>query len=207
MKSQIVPVLGVAAWSGTGKTTLLTKIVPVLKLNGLRVALIKHAHHQFDVDHPGKDSHKLRKAGADQVVIASNNRVVTICEVPEREEEVTLEDILANIQFERLDLILVEGFKMAAIPKIELHRQCLRKPYLYKTDKNVIALAHDRPDTSLPENMSSLNLNDSDGIAKFVLQWVNNQQAVFSVSNAPPTLKFSINGSQHTTAQGALAQA
>jgi molybdopterin-guanine dinucleotide biosynthesis protein MobB len=138
-----VPILGFAAWSGTGKTTLLSQIIPLLIARGLRVALVKHAHHSFDIDHPGKDSHILRKAGANEVVIASRHRIASVRETPGNQKEPRLIDILSVMQTNQLDLILVEGFKMEDIPKVELHRKSLNQPYLYPNDMNVIALAED----------------------------------------------------------------
>lgn len=179
-----VPILGFVAWSGTGKTTLLTKLIPLLKTSGLRVALIKHAHHHFKIDHPGKDSHRLRKAGADQIVIASKHRIATIRETPEKTREPELEDVLENVHLEDIDLLLVEGFKMASIPKIEIHRHSLGKPYLYPDDRNIIALAQDTPAIS-PMAIEILPLNQAEEIAAFVLGWLDSQQSnsVISLSN------------------------
>ncbi len=181
MSEITVPVLGFIAWSGTGKTTLLTRLIPILKSEGLRLALIKHAHHHFDIDHPGKDSHRLRKAGADQIVIASKHRMATIREMPENQQEPQLEEILAGMRLDALDLILVEGFKMADIPKIELHRRDLSKPYLYPDDKHIIALAQDELSaTSHP--ITHLDLNQPRQIADFVLEWVSKQASKPAVS-------------------------
>ena len=172
-----VPILGVIAWSGTGKTTLLTQLIPLLKCRGLRIALIKHAHHQFEIDHPGKDSYRLRKAGAVQMVIASKHRIASIKELPDNDREPSLEDILENIDLENLDLILVEGFKMADIPKIELHRQSLNKPYLYPKDKNIIALAQDQPDSEMRRSIRCLDLNHVEQIADFMGSWIASRRS------------------------------
>jgi molybdopterin-guanine dinucleotide biosynthesis protein B len=163
-----LPILGFAAWSGTGKTTLLSQVIPLLKDRGLRIALIKHAHHSFDIDHPGKDSHTLRKAGANEIVIASKHRIASIRETPANQDEPSLIDMLSLIQVDQLDLVLVEGFKMEDIPKVELHRKCLNKPYLYPQDANVIALAEDQC-TDVPRHgIECLDLDRPVKIADFV---------------------------------------
>ena len=170
-----LPILGFAAWSGTGKTTLLSQIIPLLKARGLRIALIKHAHHSFDIDHPGKDSHTLRKAGADEIVIASKHRIASIRETHANQDEPSLEDMLSLIQVDQLDLVLVEGFKMEDIPKVELHRKCLNKPYLYPQDTNIIALAED-PCTQIPRHgIKCLDLGQPEQIAAFVARFVKRQ--------------------------------
>jgi len=138
-----LPVMGFAAYSGTGKTTLLSKVIPLLTNKGYRIGIIKHTHHNIDIDKPGKDSHVLREAGAAQTVVASRNRTAIIIEKPEAKNEPILEDALANLQTASLDLVLVEGFKAAKFMKIELHREALAKPYLYPTDTNIIAIAAD----------------------------------------------------------------
>jgi molybdopterin-guanine dinucleotide biosynthesis protein B len=162
-----IPLLGICAYSGTGKTTLLTRLIPLLREQGLRVAVIKHAHHDFDIDHPGKDSFELRKADACQVVISSARRKVSITEIVDRPEP-SLEELLEDIDLANIDLVLVEGFKHAPIPKIELHRVALRKPYLYPDDENVIALATDReivPERPIP----LLDISKPEQIARFIL--------------------------------------
>jgi len=177
-----VPVLGFAAWSGTGKTTLLSQIIPLLKSRGLRVALVKHAHHSFDIDHPGKDSHILRKAGANEVVIASRHRIAAVRETPGNQKEPRLIDILSIMQIDQLDLILIEGFKMEDIPKVELHRKSLNKPYLYPNDTNIIAVAEvsdskvDRP------GIESLDLEQPGKIAEFVERFMKQHPRRATVS-------------------------
>src|SRR5215831_14090336 len=139
-----VTVIGVAAMSGTGKTTLLLKLIPLLTARGLRVGLIKRAHHTFDTDKPGKDSYELRKAGASQVLIGSDRRWALVVE-----KEQTIEpdafDLLGKLYTDTLDLILIEGFKASPLPKIELHRPALGHPLLADTDPYVIAVATDEP--------------------------------------------------------------
>lgn len=167
-----VPLMGFAAWSGTGKTTLLSKLIPILAEKGLRTGLVKHAHHCFDMDFPGKDSYVLREAGAAEVVVASRHRIANIVETRSSEQEPSLEDALASAHADRLDLILVEGFKAAAIPKIELHRQALNKPYLYPNDTNIIAIAEDSPNSDLARNITQLDLNQPARIAEFIESWM-----------------------------------
>jgi len=167
-----IPILGFAAWSGTGKTTLLSRVIPILKAKGLRIALVKHAHHSFDIDHPGKDSHTLRKAGADEVVIASRQRIASVRETPENGDEPVLQDILAMLHIDQLDLVLVEGFKMEHIPKIELHRSSLNKPWLYPDDEYIIALARDIDGPQPACNIECLDIDQPEQVAEFVERFV-----------------------------------
>ncbi|GHW51778.1 bifunctional molybdopterin-guanine dinucleotide biosynthesis adaptor protein MobB/molybdopterin molybdotransferase MoeA [Vibrio cholerae] len=163
-----LPLLGFAAYSGTGKTTLLEALLPKLTATGLRIGLLKHAHHDFDVDKPGKDSYRLRKAGASQMLIASRNRHALMTETPDAEAE--LDYLLTRFDAEKLDVILVEGCKNIAFPKIELHRAEVGKPWLYPHDENIIAIAADETvETALPQ----MHINDLDAIADFVLDYVN----------------------------------
>ena len=161
------PTLGFAAYSGTGKTTLLTQLIPLLRERGIRLAVVKHAHHEFDIDKPGKDSYELRKAGAVQTLIASKRRWALVTESTP-ESEPTLADLVARLDHAALDLILVEGFKHVAFPKIELHRARLGKPFLFPDDRSVIAIACD--DTDLPDagSLPLLDLNDPSQIAEFI---------------------------------------
>jgi molybdopterin-guanine dinucleotide biosynthesis adapter protein len=165
MKNAKVPILGFAAFSGTGKTTLLTQLIPILKQQGLRIGLIKHSHHNFQIDQPGKDSFRLREAGASPVMLVSTHRRAIITEFQPR-EPVLDEQLLAFDQSE-LDLILVEGFKATNFPKIELHRPSLNKPLLYPNDPNIIAIATDYP-LDTPQNLVQLDLNQPATIAKFI---------------------------------------
>lgn len=166
-----IPILGFCAYSGTGKTTLLRQLIPVLNKQGLELGVIKHAHHHFDVDKPGKDSYELRKAGAQQMLVSSSRRYALIHEHMKPNAEPDLHELLALLDHSMLDLILVEGFKHEAFPKIELHRQALNKPYLYTEDKNVIALASD---TSAPPQCTIpfLDLNDIEMIGSFIQERV-----------------------------------
>ena len=169
------PLLGFAAYSGTGKTTLLVKLIPELKKRGLRIAVIKHAHHNFDVDKPGKDSYELRKAGAAPMLISSSRRTVIMID-NEVESEPELETLLSHIPPQSVDMVLVEGFKQWPFVKIELHREATEKPLMYDTDNNIIAIAHDRGKENLLTNtdIPQLDLNNIDEIADFVLQFQQN---------------------------------
>ena len=171
------PILGFAAYSGTGKTTLLVKLIPLLKQRGLRIAMIKHAHHKFDVDKPGKDSYELRHAGASPMLISSSRRIALMIDKPQ-ESEPDLQDLLGYINPEDIDLVLVEGFKQWPFPKIELHRPALGKALIFPDDDNIIAIAHDLADdaelagkTDIPR----LDINNVEQIVEFVLNYSNQQ--------------------------------
>ncbi|HHX8439820.1 TPA: bifunctional molybdopterin-guanine dinucleotide biosynthesis adaptor protein MobB/molybdopterin molybdotransferase MoeA [Vibrio diabolicus] len=168
-----IPILGFAAYSGTGKTTLLEALLPKLTEAGLRIGMLKHAHHNFDVDKPGKDSHRLRKAGASQMLIASRNRFALMTETPEAEAE--FEYLLTRFDEDKLDVVLVEGCKNIAFPKIELHREEVGKPWLYPHDENIIAIASDSAE--LDSELPQMNINDLNAIAQFVLQYVQDAKA------------------------------
>lgn len=163
-----LPLVGFCAYSGTGKTTLLTKLLPVLRATGLRVGVLKHAHHDFDIDHPGKDSHDLRHAGAEQMVIASSKRMALIKERKTSDNEPDLNEALAILDPATLDLVLVEGFKREPFPKIELYRPALRKPLLFPKDNNIIAIATDAPLEVAPSIIPCLDLNDIEAISEFI---------------------------------------
>ena len=160
------PVLGFSAFSGTGKTTLLCRLIPLLKERGVRVAMVKHAHHTFDIDTPGKDSYELRKAGADQMLVASSQRWALMVEDP-HDDRPDLDRLLAHLDPAHADLILVEGFKDEAIPKIELHRAGLNQPLLFPDDEDVVAVATDAP-LPVVTDLPVLDLNDPAAIADFV---------------------------------------
>ncbi|HBC3405804.1 bifunctional molybdopterin-guanine dinucleotide biosynthesis adaptor protein MobB/molybdopterin molybdotransferase MoeA [Vibrio parahaemolyticus] len=168
-----IPILGFAAYSGTGKTTLLEALLPKLTEAGLRIGMLKHAHHNFDVDKPGKDSYRLRKVGASQMLIASRNRFALMTETPEAEAE--FEYLLTRFDEDKLDVVLVEGCKNIAFPKIELHREEVGKPWLYPHDENIIAIASDSAE--LDSELPQMNINDLDAIAQFVLQYVQDAKA------------------------------
>lgn len=153
-------VIGLAGWSGSGKTTLITKVIPVLAGRGLKVATVKHAHHDFDIDQPGKDSWLHRAAGASEVIVASSRRFALIHEL-RGEPEPPLEDILAKLS--PADLIIVEGFKRHAHPKLEIYRASVGKPFLHPDDDCIVAIASDAPLPQAP--LPVLPLDDIEGIA------------------------------------------
>jgi len=142
-------VIGLAGWSGAGKTTLLVKLIPELRRRGLTLSTVKHAHDGFDVDQPGKDSFAHRQAGATEVLVGSARRWALVHELRD-EPEPALSDLLRRLS--PVDLVIVEGFKAQAHPKIEVHRAANGKPFLFETIPNVRALATDAsfPQTSLP---------------------------------------------------------
>ena len=159
-------ILGFAAYSGTGKTTLLTKLIPLLKQRGLGVGVIKHSHHDFEIDHPGKDSHSLRSAGASPVMIVSPYRRALITEFSTH-HEIKLKEQLAAFPKDNLDIILVEGFRHEPFAKIELHRPSLGKSLLYPIDSNIIAVASDQA-LMTPETITFLDLNHPIMISDFI---------------------------------------
>jgi molybdopterin-guanine dinucleotide biosynthesis protein B len=157
-------VVGLAGWSGSGKTTLITKLIPVLVGRGLKVATIKHAHHAFDIDRPGKDSWLHREAGASEVVVASSRRWALVHELRD-EPEPPLGELLAKLS--PADLVIIEGFKRHAHPKLEIYRTAVGKPLIYPQDDCIVAIASDQP---LPQaQLPVLLLDDIEGIAN-VLQ-------------------------------------
>lgn len=169
-----LPVVGFCAFSGTGKTTLLTHLLPLLKERGLRIGVVKHAHHLFDIDQPGKDSYELRRAGADQMLVASRNRMARIEEFRTPRNEPSLEESLSALDPNRLDLVLVEGFKHERYPKIELHRPDLGRPLLFLSDPDIIAIATDTPAVNPGNHLPVLDLNQPDEIAAFIQRWILN---------------------------------
>jgi len=171
-----IPILGIcAARSNAGKTTLINKLIVELGVRNIRVSVIKHAHHQFDIDHPGKDSYKIREAGAVQTLIASSNRWALMTEMqrtPNPPDETNLDTLIQLINPDYADLILVEGFKTANIPKIEVHRPSLGEPRLWAGDPNIIAVASDvQLETKL--QLPVLDLNNIEAIANFILKRIN----------------------------------
>ncbi len=158
-------VMGISGWSGSGKTTLVTRLLPVLVARGLRVSTVKNAHHEFDVDTPGKDSYEHRAAGASEVLVASARRWALMHEYREAAEpEPHLDALLARLG--EADLVLVEGFKHEPHDKIEVCREGSRREPLYPGDRSVVAVASDRP---LPDaNRPVLDLNDTQVIADFI---------------------------------------
>jgi len=165
------PVLGFAAYSGTGKTTLLEKLLPLLTAEGLRIGMIKHAHHNFDIDKEGKDSYRLRHAGAKQMLIASKNRWALMTETPDQDSDPDLQKLINKLDQSQLDLILVEGFKHIPFDKIELHRSETNKPFLHPNDNSIIAIATNKSST-VSTQLPLLDINKPDSIASFILQGI-----------------------------------
>lgn len=166
------PVLAIAAWSGTGKTSLLKKLIPALCAQGIRPGLIKHTHHNMDVDKPGKDSYELRKAGAAQTMVASAQRWALMTETP-GEQVLDLDYLVSRMDHSTLDLVLVEGFKHESVAKILLFRRDAGHEVDELTlDQHVIAVASDVP-LSLP--VPVLDLNDIDGVVAFIQAWMAGQ--------------------------------
>ena len=166
------PVLAIAAWSGTGKTSLLKKLIPALYARGIRTGVIKHTHHNMDIDKPGKDSYELRHAGAAQTMVASAQRWALMTETPEK-DTLDLNYLVSRMDHSALDLVLVEGFKHESVAKILLFRQGTGHGIDELTlDQDVIAVASD---VSLTIQMPVLNLNDTDEIADFIEVWLQTQ--------------------------------
>ncbi len=168
MKNASIPILGFAAPSGTGKTTLLAQLIPQLNVQNIRVGLIKHSHHNFQIDKPGKDSFRLREAGATPVMLVSSHRRAIITDFANPQEP-DLDEQLAYFEQSGLDLILVEGFKRECFPKIELHRPSLMKQPLYINDHSIIAIASDDQALSLKRDIVSMDLNNIAQITQFIL--------------------------------------
>jgi molybdopterin-guanine dinucleotide biosynthesis protein B len=158
-------IIGLAGWSGSGKTTLITKVLPRLIARGCTVSTLKHAHHGFDLDQPGKDSFFHRTAGATEVIISSGKRWAILHELRE-EPEWDLAALLAKVS--PVDLVLVEGFKRDAFPKLEIYRKENGKPLLYPDDPHIIAIASDAPVAAARAPV--IDLNNIDAIADLLLQ-------------------------------------
>lgn len=161
-------VVALAGYSGAGKTTLIERLIALLKARGLRVSVVKHAHHRFDIDHPGKDSHRHREAGAFEVVIASRHRLALVREF-ERERELSVHELIAELQ-DDVDWVLVEGFRESDVPKIEVWRADAGHLARYPQDDFIVAIATDDA-TRLPEPTSRpvLDLNDAPALADWLL--------------------------------------
>ncbi len=158
-------IIGLAGWSGSGKTTLLTKVIPGMVARGLRVSTIKHAHHSFDIDRPGKDSHTHRMAGATEVLVGSANRWAIVHEL-RGEAEPTLANLLKRAS--PVDVVLVEGYKNAGHPKLEVYRAAVGKPLLHPHDPAIIAIATDEPLPGAP--IPVVNLDDIESIIDILLR-------------------------------------
>lgn len=162
-------VFGIAGWSGSGKTTLIEKLIPQFTARGLTVSVIKHAHHGFDLDRPGKDSYRHRQAGAKQVLMLSASRWILMHELRD-EDEPSLQRQLEMLA--PCDVVLIEGFKAAAVPKVEVFRAVNGKPQLWPENPHVVAVATDDPVSCDPTRLS---LSDPQQIADFILAYRGNQ--------------------------------
>ncbi len=174
-------VLGIAGWSGSGKTTLITKLIPLLASRGVRVATLKHAHHAFDVDTPGKDSYEHRKAGACEVIVSSARRWVQMHEVGDG-AEASLAQLLQRLS--PCDLVLVEGFKTDRHPKLEVFRRAVGKTPLHPEDDRIVAIASDEnfPGAGIP----SVDINDIAAIAEMILARAEPLHAVIAALESNP---------------------
>lgn len=162
-------VVGVAGYSGAGKTTLVEQLIPALKARGLRVSVVKHAHHAFDVDHKGKDSYRHREAGAFEVVVASSRRMALMREF-EQETDLSAYQLVAELSAQ-VDWVIVEGFKQSNLPKLEVWRQANGKPVRYVNDDFVVAVATDVASTlPHPTRLPVLDLSDPGAIAEWLIQ-------------------------------------
>jgi molybdopterin-guanine dinucleotide biosynthesis protein B len=157
---------GFAGWSGSGKTTVIEQVIPQLRSHGLSVSLIKHAHHAFDIDQPGKDSWRHRRAGCGEVLITSSMRWALLHELG-GDAELSLPDALRRLS--PCDLVLIEGYKRAAIPKLEIHRPAIGKTLLFPDDPQIIAIATDVPDLFPDARLPVLDLSNVKGISAFVI--------------------------------------
>jgi molybdopterin-guanine dinucleotide biosynthesis protein B len=187
-------IISFAGWSGSGKTTLITGLIPVLTARGISVSTIKHAHHDFDIDKPGKDSYEHRKAGATEVLVSSANRWALLHEHRDAPEP-DLHELLTKLA--PVDIVLVEGFKRSSLIKIEVHRPSVGKPLIYPDDPAVVAVASDVP-ILLPWSLRGLALDDLEAIADFVLA-----RSVSGRSEPPLRLAKAIPAPGHA---GALAR-
>ena len=157
-------IFGLAGWSGSGKTTLVTRLLPEIVARGFKVSTVKHAHHAFDVDKPGKDSYEHRAAGATEVMVSSANRWALMHE-HRGDPEPNAADLVKMMN--PVDLILIDGFKKEGHDKLEVHRPSVGKPLLQPDDPHVVAVASDEPLPGLP--VQRLDLNDVGAIADFIL--------------------------------------
>jgi len=168
-------IIAIAGYSGSGKTTLIERVIPCLVGEGYTVSLIKHAHHEFDIDRPGKDSHRHRLAGASEVLITSSNRWALMHELRGAAEP-SLQEQLKHLS--PCDVVIVEGWKHEAIPKIEVHRRLADKPLLFTEDKAVVAVATDE---SLATPLPQFALDDAEGVAQFIVRYLGLRKAAMQV--------------------------
>ena len=167
-------VIGIAGWSGAGKTTLLTRVIPRLVARGMRISTVKHAHHDFDIDQPGKDSHTHRMAGATEVMVSSANRWALMHEM-RCHPEWTLDALLEKLS--EVDLVLVEGFKTQAHPKLEVFRAVVGKPPLHPGDMNIVAIASDGP---VQASVPVVPLDDTEAVADILVAKAASLDAVIA---------------------------
>jgi molybdopterin-guanine dinucleotide biosynthesis adapter protein len=163
-------IFGIAGWSGSGKTTLLEKLIPQFTARGLKVSVIKHAHHGFDIDRPGKDSYRHREAGASEVLLSCNDRWALMHERRD-ESDVTLDELLVRLA--PCDLVLIEGFKQEPVHKLEVYRPENGKPPLFPERSDIVAVASD---VALATSLPQLALDDVAGIADFVMKTLDLQE-------------------------------
>jgi molybdopterin-guanine dinucleotide biosynthesis protein B len=163
-------IFGIAGWSGSGKTTLLEKLIPQFTARGLKVSVIKHAHHGFDIDRPGKDSYRHREAGASEVLLSCNDRWALMHERRD-ESDITLDELLTRLA--PCDLVLIEGFKQEPVPKLEVYRPENGKPPLFPGRSDIVAVASD---VALATSLPRLSLEDVAGIADFVMNTLDLQE-------------------------------
>jgi molybdopterin-guanine dinucleotide biosynthesis protein B len=171
----IMKTIAIAGYSGSGKTTLIEKIIPCLVAEGIKVSLIKHAHHEFDVDQPGKDSWRHRHAGAGEVIVSSSNRWALMHELRGAPEP-SLEEQLKH--FSPCDVVLVEGWKHQPMPKIEVHRKLSDKPLLFPDDANVVAVVTDE---HLATGLPQFDLDDGQGVAAFIIKYLGLRKPAMQV--------------------------
>ena len=165
MESRKVPIIGFAANSGTGKTTLIEELISIFNESDIRIGVIKHSHHPFSIDKPGKDSYRFREAGAKQVLVGGPGQWALMVDT---EEELSLDDYIQTLESDALDIIFVEGFKHLAFPKIEIYRPSLGQDLLSKHDESIIAIATDDA-ISIDGDHTILDLNDAEQIAEFII--------------------------------------
>ena len=163
-------VFGIAGYSGSGKTTLLEKLIPQFTARGLKVSVIKHAHHGFDIDRPGKDSYRHREAGANEVLLSCNDRWALMHE-RRNDGDVTLDELIGRLA--PCDLVLIEGFKQEPVPKLEVYRPENGKPPLFTERSDIVAVA---TDAEIETNLPKLPLNDVGAIADFVMKTLQLQE-------------------------------
>ncbi|MFM2480050.1 molybdopterin-guanine dinucleotide biosynthesis protein B [Celerinatantimonas sp. YJH-8] len=159
------PVIGLAGYSGAGKTTLLCQLVEIITAKGFNVAVIKHSHHQIELDKPGKDSYRIKHSGARQLLLSCPNQVILFAQ--QRNHD-SVESQLARLQWSEIDLVLVEGYRHSAIPKFEIHRPALQKPLLADQDPHIFAIATNEPLS--PQSLPIWPLDDAEYIAEQLLQ-------------------------------------